>query len=167
MRLKTPFKFLFNSSKISTSSVHVIFLLNTRLHCDSTKIRITPFGSTKMEIQNSQNSIQICTNELSFLSWVTDARDPHVSGPRMSAALKQSMAGTRRGTDGARRRRLLRWPQGHQCVPRDESHLPMPFPQPLPSSSYDGVGNGGRRRGQVMAAVDSANVPSTQLDRLY
>ena len=58
MHSKTLFKFLFNSSKISTSCAHVIFFLNTRLHCDSTKIWITSFGSTHLELQNSQNSIQ-------------------------------------------------------------------------------------------------------------
>ena len=94
MHLKTHFKFLFNSSKISTSSAHILFFLNTRLHCDSTKIGITPFGSTKMEIQNSQNSIQIWTNALAFRSWVTDARDPQNRRARMSSAPKQ-------GTDAA------------------------------------------------------------------
>ena len=57
MHLKTHFKFLFNSSKISTSCAHVLFFLNTTLHCDSTKICLTPFGSTTLEIQKSQNSI--------------------------------------------------------------------------------------------------------------
>ena len=57
MHLKTHFKFLFYSSKISTSWAHVIIFLNTRLHCDSTKISLTPFGSTTLEIQKSQNSI--------------------------------------------------------------------------------------------------------------
>ena len=37
MHLKTHFKFLFNSSKISTTCAHVLFFLNTTLHCDSTK----------------------------------------------------------------------------------------------------------------------------------
>ena len=57
MHLKTHFKFLFNSSKISTSCAHVLFFLNTTLHYDSTKICLTPFGSTTVEMQNSQNSI--------------------------------------------------------------------------------------------------------------
>ena len=57
MYLKTHFKFLFNSSKISTTCAHVLFFLNTTLHCDSTKINLTPFGSTTLEIQKSQNSI--------------------------------------------------------------------------------------------------------------
>ena len=70
-------------------SAHILFFLNTRLHCDSTKIRITPFGSTKMEIQNSKNSIQIWTNALAFRSWVTDARDPQNRRARMSLAPKQ------------------------------------------------------------------------------
>jgi len=81
----------------------------------------------------------------------------------MSAALKQSMEGTRRGTDGAHRRRLLRRPQGHQRVPRDESHLPMPFPQPLPSPSYDGVGIGERRRGPDGALAKSDHVGTATL----
>ena len=68
MHLKTHFKFLFNSSKISTSCAHVIFFLNTRLHCEPTKIWITPFGSTHLELQNSQNNIKICINEVAFES---------------------------------------------------------------------------------------------------
>ena len=80
MHLKTHFKFLFNSSKISTSYAHVIFFLNTRLHCESTKIWIRPFGSTHLELQNSQTSIKICINELSYLLTVTGKRGPHVSG---------------------------------------------------------------------------------------
>ena len=58
MHLKTHFKFLFNSSKTSTTSVHVILFLNTRLHHDPNKIGTTEFGSTKLEIQILQNNIQ-------------------------------------------------------------------------------------------------------------
>ena len=76
--------FLFNSSKIFTSRIHVIFFLNTRLPYDPNKIGITPFGSTNLEIQNSQNSIQICNFELAFEQTVTSTRGPHVSRTRMS-----------------------------------------------------------------------------------
>ena len=84
MHLKTHFKFLFNSSKISTSSVHVIFFLNTTLQYDPTKIGITPFGSTNLEIQNSQNSIQNWKFELAFEQTVTDAWDLPVSWTHLS-----------------------------------------------------------------------------------
>ena len=87
--LKTHFKFLFNSSKISTSSAHVIFFLNTRLHYDSTKIRITRFGSTHKEIQNSQNNIKIRTNALAFHSIDADSWGPPANRARMSVTPEQ------------------------------------------------------------------------------
>ena len=88
MHLKTHFKFQFKSSKNSTTSAHVIFLLNTTLHCDSTKISITPFGSTKLYIQILQNSIKMSTNELASLDlshWrlgPTGQGTPHVSSTK-------------------------------------------------------------------------------------
>ena len=45
MHSQTHFKFQFNSSKFSTTSAHVIFLLNTRLHYESNKIWIISFES--------------------------------------------------------------------------------------------------------------------------
>ena len=59
MHLKTHFKFQFNSSKTSTTSVHVIFFLNTTLQYDPNKIGATQFGFIKLEIQFLQNNNQI------------------------------------------------------------------------------------------------------------
>ena len=58
MHSQTHFKFQFNSSKFSTTSAHVIFFLNTRLHYDPNKIRSTQFGSTNLEIYILQNNIK-------------------------------------------------------------------------------------------------------------
>ena len=66
MHSKTLFKFLFNSSKFSTISVHVIFFLNTRPPYESNKIVSTPFGSTNLELRNLQNSTKTRIFELSF-----------------------------------------------------------------------------------------------------
>ena len=148
MHSKTLFKFLFNSSKISTKCAQDIFFLNTRPNCESNKIGSTQFGSTNWELQKSQISIQNCIFELAYWVWLTDNRDPLVRGPRLSA--KQKQGTTRDGAEAAlaRRRRELRRGQWHWRAPSDDTHLPIPFPQPLPCSSYDGVDNGGRRRGR-------------------
>ena len=84
MHLKTHFKFQFKSSRISTTSVHVIFFLNTKLHHDANKIVSTQFGSTNLEIYILQNSIKNWINELAFeytvtVSWVHLSAGPHVS----------------------------------------------------------------------------------------
>ena len=89
MHSQTHFKFQFNSSKISTTSVHVIFFLNTRLHYDPNKIGTTQFGSTKLEIQILQNNIQIWKFELAFEYTVTVTRGPHVSWACMAVKQKQ------------------------------------------------------------------------------
>ena len=68
MHLKTHFKFQFNSSKNYTTSVHVIFFLNTRLHYDPNKIRTTKFGFIKLEIQFLQNINPFWNNWASF--WI-------------------------------------------------------------------------------------------------
>ena len=68
MHSKTHFKFQFNSSKFSTTSVHVIFFLNTRLHYDPNKIGTTQFGFIKLEIQFLQNINQFWNNWASF--WI-------------------------------------------------------------------------------------------------
>ena len=114
MHLKTHFKFLFNSSKISTSYAHVIFLLNTRLPCESNKIWVTPFGSTNKEIQNSQNSIEIYKFELSYHYTVTDAWDPRVSRARWSATQNRGDGTWRRGDGLAHRRWLLQRHRKHR-----------------------------------------------------
>ena len=54
----------------------------------------------------------------------------------------------RRGNGETHRWPQLRRGQWHRRVPSDDTHLPIPFPQLLPLSSYDCVGNGGRRRGR-------------------
>ena len=82
---KNTFKFLFNSSKNSTTSVHVIFFLNTTLHYDPNKIGTTQFGFIKLKIQFLQNSIKSRINELAFEYTVTVRQGPHVSWARASA----------------------------------------------------------------------------------
>ena len=49
MNLKTHFKFQFKSSKISTS-VNIIFFLNTTLPKEHYKIYFTNLGATKLKI---------------------------------------------------------------------------------------------------------------------
>ena len=50
MHLKTHFKVLFHSSKISKTIAHIIFLLNTRPYQELNKIGTITFGSTKLEL---------------------------------------------------------------------------------------------------------------------
>ena len=50
MHLKTHFKVLFNSSKISKTNAHIIFLLNTRHDQELNKIGTIAFGPTKLEL---------------------------------------------------------------------------------------------------------------------
>ena len=121
MHLKTHFSFLFNSSKISISCAHVIFFLNTGLPCECNKILITPFGSTHLQLQNSQNSIEIYKFELAYHYTVTDAWDPRVSRPHLSAT--QNRGGGLRRHDGglARRRQGFRRHRGHLRDLRDET----------------------------------------------
>jgi len=47
---KTHFKVLFNSSRISKTCAHIIFLLNTRHDQELNKIGTITFGSTKLEL---------------------------------------------------------------------------------------------------------------------
>ena len=100
MHSKTHFKFQFKSSRISTTSVHVIFFLNTKLHHDTKKIGSTQFGSTNLEIYILQNSIKNWINELAFEYTVT------VRGVHLSASPHVSDKKNRgRGFDGAESRR--------------------------------------------------------------
>ena len=82
MHSKTLFKFLFNSPKTSTTSVHFIFFLNTTLHYGPNKIRTTPLGSTKLQIWILQNSLKTGINELASYNKVTDRRGLLVSWAR-------------------------------------------------------------------------------------
>ena len=50
MHLKTHFKSLFKSAKISTVSAKIIFLLNTTLPSEHYKIYFINLGATKLEI---------------------------------------------------------------------------------------------------------------------
>ena len=96
MHSKAYFKFQFKSSRISTTSVHVIFFPNTTLHQDPNKIRTTTFGSTKLQIWILQNSLQTGINELTYEYTATDVWDPGVSRPHPSA--RRNRGG---GFDGA------------------------------------------------------------------
>ena len=155
MRLKTHFKFLFNSSKISTSSVHVIFFLNTRLHHDPNKIGITPFGSTNLEIYILQNNIKTGIFELSYCSTVTNVWDPWGKRSHRIERAEQRSGGW---PVLARRWQGLRQGQGHRCVLLDNTHLSMPSPQPLPNSNTDDGMHGGWRRKSGDAPARSGHV---------
>ena len=119
MHSKTHFKFQFNSSKFSTTSVHVVFFLNTRPPCESNKIGSTQFGSTNWELQKSQISIQNCIFELAYWVWLTDNRDPLVRGPRLSAKPKAGDDAGRCGSGASSSavRSPVR-PRPPSCLPR-------------------------------------------------
>ena len=84
MHLKTHFKVLFNSSKISKTCAHIIFLLNTRHDQELNKIETITFGSTKLELSNLQNWIQNWRKWTSFFLYChwypgpTEQKGPHV-----------------------------------------------------------------------------------------
>jgi len=104
MHSKTLFKFLFNSSKISTKCAQDIFFLNTRPNCESNKIGSTQFGSTNWELQKSQIGIQNCIFELSLRTTATDVWDPAVSRPHRSARRNRG-----HGCDGVEDGAARRW----------------------------------------------------------
>ena len=64
MHLKTHFKVLINSSKISKTGAHIIFLLNTRHDQEPNKIRTTSFGSIKLELPIFEMVHQNCEKQL-------------------------------------------------------------------------------------------------------
>ena len=68
----------------------------------------------------------------------------------------------RRGNGETHRWPHLRRGQRHRRVPSDDTHLPIPFSRPLPRSSYDCVGNGGRRRGRCGTPTTASLHCSTQ-----
>ena len=103
-----------------------------------------------------------------FTKTVTDTWDPWISGPRRSTTENRGWRARRRGNGVARRRLHLRRGQWHRRVPSDDTHLPIPFPRPLPRSSYDGVGNGGRRRGRCgTPAMASPHCPTQARYKLH
>ena len=63
MHLKTHFKVLFNSSKISKTCAHIIFLLNTRHYQELNKIGTITFGSTKLDLHIFESCTQICEKQ--------------------------------------------------------------------------------------------------------
>ena len=63
MHLKTHFKVLFNSSKISKTCAHIIFLLNTRHYQELNKIGTITFGSTKLDLHIFESCTQICETQ--------------------------------------------------------------------------------------------------------
>ena len=98
MHSKTLFKFLFNSPKTSTTSVHFIFFLNTTLHYGPNKIRTTPLGSTKLQIWILQNSLKTGINELASYNIVTDRRGPLVSWAHAPVTQNRGADADRMGT---------------------------------------------------------------------
>ena len=64
MHLKTHFKVLINSSKISKTCAHIIFLLNTRHDQEPNKIITTSFGSIKLELHIFEMVHQNCEKQL-------------------------------------------------------------------------------------------------------
>ena len=136
MHLKTHFKFLFNSSKIYTTCAHVLFFLNTTLHCDSTKICLTPFGSTTLEIQKSQNSItKLHLKSIQKFYELLTGESRGVNGPTGQSQPKQG----RSLTD--HRSTTVRSP-AKGVAPTCSAHCPAPMGVENELPSYRG---GGRR----------------------
>ena len=137
MHLKTHFKFLFNSSKISTSCAHVLFFLNTTLYYNSTKICLTPFGSTTMEMQNSQNSItNLHLKSILKLYELLTGGSRGVNGPTGQSQPKQGRSLT------SHRLTTTRSP-AKGVAPTCSAHCPAPTGVENRPPSYRG---GGRRR---------------------
>ena len=99
---------------------------------------------------------------------MTNRRYPQISGAHLSATESRGWRTRRHGKDVARWWIHLRRGQWHRRVPSDDTHLPIPFPQLLPRSSYDGVGNGGRRRGRCgTPAMVSPHCPGQARYKLH
>ena len=75
MHSKTPFKFPFKSSKISTVSIKTIFFLDTTLPKEHYQIYFKILEATKLEIQMLQNSTKSRINELSYTLTAADRWD--------------------------------------------------------------------------------------------
>ena len=137
MHLKTHFKFLFNSSKISTSCAHVQFFLNTTFYCDSTKICLTPFGSTIVEMQNSQNSItNLHLKSILKLYELLTGGAHGVNGPTGQSQPKQGRSLIGHHSTTARS-------PAKGVAPTCSAHCPAPMGVENELPSYRG---GGRRR---------------------
>ena len=128
MHLKTHFKVLFHSSKISKTCAHLIFLLNTRHDQEHNKIGSTQFGSTKLELHIFESCTQFCEkqnkqNQKQEINFATGpartdpaarefalARPKTRRSPACSRRARQRLTGWTRASareagDGGRRRR--------------------------------------------------------------
>ena len=167
MHLKTHFSFLFNSSKISISCAHVIFFLNTRLHCESKKFESHHLDLHIWSYKIHNTAFKTGNLNYPFEQIVTDAWGPRVSRTRLSVRRKQGRHTRWRGNGEARRRRLLRRNRRHRRAPHNDAHQFMPSLQPLPNPSKDDGVHGGRRRSPTVLRRGSALWGTAKLDMSF
>ena len=108
MHSKTHFKFQFKSSRISPTSAHIIFFLNTTLHQDPKKLEPPNLGLPNSRYGFYKTASKLEINELAFKSVSLTAGTPGQSGPRVSERKTEEAARDGMGAVLARRRRLLR-----------------------------------------------------------
>ena len=100
MHLKTHFKVLFYSSKISKTCAHIIFLLNTRTYQELNKIGTITFGSTKLELHIFESIHKSCEKQLNK----TKKRKPNsTAGPTRRSRRPTTHAGAAQMRCGPRR----------------------------------------------------------------
>ena len=173
MYQKTHFKVLINSSKISKTCAHIIFLLNTRHDQEPNKIRTTTFGSIKLELSIFEMVHQNCEKQLNKQNKIKPNRywwaGPRNGGPRAhrrgpsrrrgpswapawaSAADKADPLVSERNRGGATagglvRRRWLFWrTRRHRRVPHTHAHLEDPSIATIAAARGGGDEHGGAR----------------------